>query len=286
MAPARELEYLHSKLDWTDPGVAQVYDELPLWSAMVGSILLDRVPLKPNVTLLDVGSGTGFPLLELAQRLGPSCVAIGLDPWRPAVDRARLKIRELGVRHVKVIEGDATAMPFDDRRFDLIVSNLGINNFADPAKAVAECWRVAKPGAIFALATNLRGHMRTFYDVYESTLRQLGNEDHVAALHDHIRHRITLEGLLDLLTAGGFALRKADQASISLRFLDGSSLLRHAFVRLAFLDAWRAVMGPSLEARVFSQLESNLNRVARERGELVLEIPIAYVETEKPALPR
>jgi ubiquinone/menaquinone biosynthesis C-methylase UbiE len=30
------------------------------------------------------------------------------------------------------IDGDATAMPFPDSSFDLIVSNLGLNNFADP----------------------------------------------------------------------------------------------------------------------------------------------------------
>ncbi len=43
---------------------------LAAWSAPFGLRLLDVVPLDPAATVLDVGCGTGFPLLELAHRLG------------------------------------------------------------------------------------------------------------------------------------------------------------------------------------------------------------------------
>ena len=42
--------------------------------------LLKHVPLGRNLRVLDVGCSTGFPLLELAQRLGPTCAVVGLDP--------------------------------------------------------------------------------------------------------------------------------------------------------------------------------------------------------------
>jgi ubiquinone/menaquinone biosynthesis C-methylase UbiE len=64
-----------------------------------------------------------------------------------------------GVGNVALIDGDATQMPFPDRSFDLIVSNLGLNNFDDPVTAMAEYRRVARPGALLALATNLQGTM-------------------------------------------------------------------------------------------------------------------------------
>lgn len=132
-------EYLKRTYDWGRPELVAVYDELPLWSATFGALLLKHVRPARNVKLLDVGCGTGFPLLELAQRLGPSCRAYGIDPWGAAVARARHKVHVLGIRNVQVIEGDAAAMPFDDRQFDLIVSNLAVNNCDDPEAALAEC---------------------------------------------------------------------------------------------------------------------------------------------------
>jgi hypothetical protein len=75
-----------------------------------------------------------------------------------------------------------------------------------------------------------------------------------------------------------------DEESASMRFVDGSALLRHYFIRLGFLDAWRRVVDARREADVFSRLEANLNRLA-EGSPLRLTIPVAYLEAE-PLPPR
>ena len=67
-----------------------------------------------------------------------------------------------------------------------------------------------------------------------------------------------------------------------MRFADGSSFLRHAFIRLGFLPAWQSVVLPDAVERTFAVLERQLNTVAAERGELVLTIPMACVEAQKP----
>ena len=59
-----------SSIDLNDATVVSAYDELPLWSAMAGLLLLEHVPLRPDMVVLDIGCGTGFPALELAERLG------------------------------------------------------------------------------------------------------------------------------------------------------------------------------------------------------------------------
>jgi len=69
-----------------------LYDELPLWSAPFGLMILDRVPLKAGHTYLDVGAGTGFLTVELAQRSGPDARVIAVDPWSAAVKRLRRKM--------------------------------------------------------------------------------------------------------------------------------------------------------------------------------------------------
>ncbi len=274
-------DYLNDAYDVADPGFVSVYDELPLWSAMFGLVLLDHVPLEPNMTVLDVGCGTGFPALELAGRLGSSCLVCAIDPWQPAIARARRKALIRKAPNVRLVEGDAADMPFDDARFDLIVSNLGINNFEDPKATLAECRRVARPGASLVMTTNLRGHMQAFYEAFGDTLRQLGQEASLDALREHVDHRVTLAGVSDLLTAARFRVRRVHEQTFTMRCLDGSALLRHSFIKIGFLDGWRRVVTPGEEKAVFARLEENLNRLARERGELAVTIPMACVVAEK-----
>ncbi len=276
--------YLDDGLDVDDPAFVAVYDELPLWSAAFGLLLLKHVPLRRNVTLLDVGCGTGFPLLELAQRLGPSCRAYGIDPWKPAVERARQKTERLRIPNVTLIDADAAAMPFDGGQFDLIVSNLGINNFDRPHQALAECRRVAKPGATLALATNLRGHMSEFYEVFEATLKDLGRTAALDRLKTHVDHRATIESVSEMLQKAGFRTCRVAEEAFSLRFLDGTAMLTHAFIKIGFLSPWRGVLleeERTDEREVFRRVEANLNRLARDRGGLELTVPMAYVEAAR-----
>jgi arsenite methyltransferase len=64
------------------------------------------------------------------------------------------------------------------------------------------------------------------------------------------------------------------------RFADGSALLRHHFIRLGFLDAWKAILPRADWEMFFSRLETNLNSLAADKGDISLTIPMAYVEGE------
>jgi len=90
-----------------DPEFAAAIDDLPLWSAPFGLRLLETVPLDPEATVLDVGCGTGFPLLELAHRLGPRARLFGLDPWAAALARARAKCRAQALANGLLVRGVA-----------------------------------------------------------------------------------------------------------------------------------------------------------------------------------
>ena len=94
------LDYLDFKADLSDPELVSAYDELPLWSSSFGALLLRHIPLRRNIAVLDIGPGTGFPLLELAQRLGPSCTVYGIDPWAAALERARHKAQVWRVANI------------------------------------------------------------------------------------------------------------------------------------------------------------------------------------------
>ena len=272
-------EYLEAAaVDWNDAGTVAVYDELPLWSAMAGLLLFEELPLRAGTRVLDLGPGTGFPLLDLAERLGPGGGVTGLDPWRPALERARAKLRAWQVTNAHIVLGDGSAMPFAAGAFDLVVSNLGLNNFADAAAAVAECARVLRPGGTIALTTNLRGHMREFYAAFESVLAEAGLPHAVEALRAHVDHRATVDGVRTLFEGAGLHFGRAVEREMPIRFASGSALLRHHFIRLGFLDAWKAVVPGSDRVRVFARLEHALNEAAGRKGGLTLTIPLAYVE--------
>ena len=271
-------DYLDFQIDLGAADTVSAYDELPLWSAMAGLLLLEHVELKRGAHVLDVGCGTGFPLIELAERLGPASRVCGIDPWSAALARARFKARVRRVENVAVVGGDAGALPFPDARFDLIVSNLGVNNFEKPEAALGEIRRVARPGSKLALTTNLKGHMKEFYDVFEETLAEVGDGKALGALKAHVNHRATVEKLTALLEGCGFRLARVREAQAAMRFADGSALLRHYFVKLGFLDGWKSVVEAERREDVFARLEGKLNQASRLRDGLELTIPLAYVE--------
>jgi ubiquinone/menaquinone biosynthesis C-methylase UbiE len=271
-------DYLDDRPNLSDARNVAAYDELPLWSSFAGALLLDEMPIGRGLRVLDVGFGTGFPLLELAGRLGQTCTLYGVDPWRQAIARAHAKRRVYGARNVVMIEGDAASMPFRDSAFDLVVSNLGVNNFDDAPAALRECCRVTAPSGALALTTNLQGHMQEFYDVFAATLRDLRLVAALDALAAHVEHRTTIERLSEALAIAGYSVRRTRESTVTLRFADGSALLRHYFIRLGFLGRWKQVVKDGDRQRVFQRLESNLNAVAIDRGELALTVPLAYVE--------
>src|SRR4029078_10623006 len=147
------LSFLDFDPDFSAPHIVDAYDELPLWSAMFGLLLLDELPMTPVATVLDVVCGTGFPLIELAERLGPTSHVHGVDTWSAALSRASEKIACRRTLNVSVHEASATSMPVADGTFDVIVSNLAANTFDDSEAAMKEFRRVAKSTASIALTS-------------------------------------------------------------------------------------------------------------------------------------
>jgi arsenite methyltransferase len=276
------MKYLE-EIDIDQPGAVALYDELPLWSAPFGLLLLDRVPLKPGIVALDVGAGTGFLSVELAQRCGPTSRVIAVDPWKAGMDRLRGKLDTLGLTNVVLLEQDAAALDLPAESVDLIVSNLGVNNFENAEAVLQECFRVAKPDCKLFLTSNLVGHMAELYDIFRTTLVEVGQVEALADLDAHINHRATVESLTRLLRQAGFEAVDIATDSFRMRFANGSSLLRHYFIRLGFLPGWKAVVPPSSHEKTFEALEHNLNAIAEVHGELALTIPMACVEARKGA---
>jgi arsenite methyltransferase len=276
------LAYLQPAPDYHLPEIASIFDELSWWSAQFGALLLDNIPPTRGMRILDLACGGGFPLFELAQSGGAACHVVGLDLWRAALDRANQKRRIYGLSNVGLVEGDGALQPLAARTFDLIVSVLGVNNFAAPASAFAECFRVAKPGCRIALATNVTGHYREFYEVYRAVLRETGRAAHLPRLEAQEGHRGSKATLRAHLEEAGFRVVRTLDEQFAQRFADGSALLNHWLTREGFIEGWRSVVEPAAEDELFALIEQRLNAVAAREGELRMSVPMVYMEALRP----
>ena len=100
-------KYLDFTYNLDDSNLVNNYDELSLWAAPFGLTLLNTFQYKLNSNVLDIGPGSGFPFLEIAQRLGPSSRVYGVDPWKAAIKRIKEKIEYLELNNAFIIEGIA-----------------------------------------------------------------------------------------------------------------------------------------------------------------------------------
>jgi ubiquinone/menaquinone biosynthesis C-methylase UbiE len=273
--------YLEHRINFNDPAIASICDELSFWSSRFGRLLFEQVEIRRGIRILDVGCANGFPLFELAHVFGGSCELKGIDVWPEAIARARDKLKVYGLRNVEIIEADAARQPFADSTFDLIVSNLGVNNFADPPAALRECFRVAAPEARIVLTTNVNGHYREFYDVYRETLRELDKTAYLDALQAQETHRGTKESTCELLREAGFEIVKIVEDSFQMRFADADALFNHALTKLGFLEGWRGVVPAEDAPAIFATIEAKLGEIAARDGELRMTVPMLYVEGAK-----
>lgn len=254
------------------------FDELPLWSAPFGLKLLDFIDYKPGLSVLDIGFGSGFPLTEIAIRLGESSLVYGIDPWKEAVAKVREKIEFYSIRNIAIIEGVAEYIPLDDQSIDLITSNNGLNNVQDIDKVLSECSRLLRQGGQFVQTMNTAGSMIEFYTVFERVLSELDMHHEIDLMHQHIEvKRPPVEKLLNNIRSHGFTLKDLEYDQFNYTFVSGTALLNHYFIRLAFMDSWIALLPKDKVKEIFERIETYLNEQSQLLGSLKLSIPYVLI---------
>jgi len=268
--------------DAADPRLADVFDECSFWCARFGEMLIDELELpRDGAIVLDVDCGTGFPMLELACRCGAACRFVGVDLWPEALRRAELKRDFHGQPNVLIARADSARLPVADASIDLIIMNLGINNFADPPAVLRDCARVCRRGGRFALTTNCRGCYREFYDLFQALLIERGLSDALPRLQANIDHRGSRESLTAALSEAGFGGIRAAERECVMRFADAGAMMRHPLVRLGFLDGWRAVIGADRWTDILAELQRRLNDISARDGVLRMTAPMLYLESRR-----
>jgi len=144
---------------------------LARWRRKVGESVSGR--------LLDVGFGTGLSLPHYP----PSVEVVGVDA---SLGMLRFAQREAAAlqRNVRLVQADAEHLAFPDQSFDSVAFNLCLCTIPNPARALQEALRVARPGAPMVFLEHVRSHLLPV-----ALLQDAANPVFVALERDHLNRR-------------------------------------------------------------------------------------------------
>lgn len=108
--------------------------------------------IRTGAHVLDIGSGSGTDALTAARLVGPEGVVYGLDMTPAMLDKLRGNVERTGATNVRVVEGNAEVVPLPDESVDVVTSNGVLNLVPDKRRALAEIFRVVRPGGSVQIA--------------------------------------------------------------------------------------------------------------------------------------
>jgi demethylmenaquinone methyltransferase/2-methoxy-6-polyprenyl-1,4-benzoquinol methylase len=111
--------------------------------------LVSRVEAGPADTVLDVATGTAAVALELVRQ--KDCYVVGIDQSAEMLEEGRRRVSlAAATRKVRLQQGDARSLPFDDGQFDALTFTYLLRYVDDPARTLHELARVVRPGGTIA----------------------------------------------------------------------------------------------------------------------------------------
>jgi len=114
--------------------------------------------------VLEIGCGTGFYLVPLAQRLpGASCY--GIDITDAMLTQAKAKAEEKGHGNCFLARADAHYLPFKEEAFDFVLMPQVLHFFQDLDRVAADVHRVSKQGARLLVITTSHPQLRSQVDL-------------------------------------------------------------------------------------------------------------------------
>ena len=198
----------YSQITTAEPGVLNVLiDAMELRAAdpqqrVIRERFFSEVAFPEAARVLEAGCGSGAICRELASRPHVGEV-VGLDPSPAFLTRAR----ELatGIPNLRFEEGDARSLAYEDDEFDAVVFHTCLTHVPGPEKALAEAFRVLRPGGRLAI---LDGD-------YATTTVASGDHDPLQACADGamaglVHDRWLVRRLPAMVSSAGFRIERFD----------------------------------------------------------------------------
>lgn len=123
--------------------LVEAYNESSIGQSR-NKLIIETLNVKPGEKLLDIGCGPSHIIYELSTKIGPTGTIDGMDMAEEALSVGKRRCANL--ENINFHIGEATALPFDDNTYDVVMSCQVFEYIHDIPTALAEVYRVLKPG--------------------------------------------------------------------------------------------------------------------------------------------
>lgn len=168
---------------------------------------IHRMKIDNHAVILDLATGTG-DLARTASRKNPQLI-IGVDPARGMLSQTAKKIQ----KSFFAVEAFAENLPLKSSVFSHAMIAYGIRNVSDRAQALAEVYRVLKPGGVFAILEFATPRNKIFSSIFNFYFHKVmssiggllsGDRDAYSYLPESVDRFVTPEELSDEARRAGF----------------------------------------------------------------------------------
>ena len=175
--------------------------------------MIDWLAPRPGTRLIDVAGGTGDIAMRFLRRVRGEGEVVVCDMTEGMLRAGRRRAEAAGVDGIEWVGGDAMNLPFPDRSFDAYTIAFGIRNVTRVEDALAEAYRVLRPGGRFLCLEFSRvtaPMLRRVYDAYSFNVippmgqAVTGDRDSYRYLVESIRRFPDQERFAGMIRAAGF----------------------------------------------------------------------------------
>lgn len=215
-------------------------------------VFIAEMGLQQGDRLLDIGSGSGWPALHIAEQTG--CETVLCDYPLTGLLVAKKRAGEDGM-NAAMVQADGVALPFADATVDAISHSDVLCCLTQKAEVIAECHRVLKPGGTLVF---------TVLELSESFVRE-GNRDHEFGPE----YVLVDQPYEEMLSSTGFKVKIRDWTDVFRNTAE-----RVMAARTSRFDRLVTELGADDASDAVSRIERNI--AAIDRGDLVRRFYVCH----------
>lgn len=138
--------------------------------------IMDFLPIKNGMKILDLGAGSGYMSFPIAKRNG-SCKITGLDIVSNTLAANRVRADKEGMYNLSFVCYDGIDFPFEGNSFDMVITRYALHHFPDIVHSISEVARVLKTGGTFFISDPCPNDCD--YDRFVDEYMQLKKDGHI-----------------------------------------------------------------------------------------------------------